>query len=111
VRAGSGGFHDLAVAPRRPGVGPLVDLRLVAPPLQRFVEIAGEIAGVARASAPQGLNVVQRVVGVLRSGKGLQLRDPDVHLLRRLGVRRVEEFECQAGDVSRRAGLRDPVGR
>jgi hypothetical protein len=90
-----------------------VDLRLVAPPLQRFVEIAGEIAGVARASAPQGLNVVQRVVGVLRAGKGLQLRDPDQMCISsgRLGVRRVEEFECEAGDVSRRAGLRDRVGR
>jgi hypothetical protein len=47
----------------------------------------------------------------LGAGQGLELRDPDVHLLRRLGVGGVEELELQAGELTLGAGLGDPVGR
>jgi hypothetical protein len=103
--------HDPVVAPHRPGVRTEVDLRFVAPPLERLVEVAGEVAGVAGAGAAKRLDVVQRVVGVLRACQRTELRDPDVHLLGRLGVGRVEELEAQPGDVADRAGFGDAVGR
>ena len=103
--------HDLRVAPDRPGVRAVVHLGLVAPPLERLVQVPGEVAGVAGAGAAQGLDVVQGVVGVLGTGQRLELRDPDVHLLRRLGVRCVEELELQAGELALGAGLGDGVGR
>ena len=102
---------DLVVAPHRPGVRAVVHLGLVAPAFERLVEVAGEVAGVAGPGAAQGLDVVQRVVGVLRAGQRLELRDPDVHLLRRLGVRGVEELELEAGELALGAGLGDAVGR
>jgi hypothetical protein len=46
----------------------------------------------------------------LGAGQGLELRDPDVHLLRRLGVGGVEELERQSAQVASLAGGRDPVG-
>ena len=90
---------DRGVVPHRPGVRAVVHLRLIAPAFQGLVEVAGEIAGIPGAGTTQGLDVVQRVVRVLRAGQRLQLRDPDVHLLRRFGIRRVEELEGQAGDA------------
>ena len=63
--------HDVLVAPHRPGVRPVVHLRLVAPAFEGLVEVAGEVAGVAGAGAAQRLDVVQAVVGVLRAGQRL----------------------------------------
>ena len=54
---------------------------------------------------------MERVVGVLGAGQRLQLGDPDVHLLGRLGVRGVEELKGQAGDLVRHPRLSDDVGR
>ncbi|WP_446226567.1 hypothetical protein ACTWPB_22870 [Nocardia sp. IBHARD005] len=65
----------------------------------------------AGAGAAQGLDVVQAVIGVLRTGQSLELRDPDVHLLGRLGVGGVEELEFDTGDFPTGTGLGDEVGR
>lgn len=53
---------------------------------------------------------MQAVVRVLRARQCLQFRDPDVHLLRRLSVRRIEELEFQPGQLPPGPGLGDRVG-
>jgi hypothetical protein len=49
--------HDLGVAPHRPGTRPVVHLRLIAPPLQGQIQVAGEVAGIAGPGAAQRLDV------------------------------------------------------
>ena len=93
---------DVLVAPYWPGVRSPVDLGLSAPANECLVDVAGEVAGVAGAGAADGLDVVHGVVGVLGTGDRLDLGDPDVELLGRLGVGRVEELERPA---SRACGL------
>jgi hypothetical protein len=64
-------------------------LGLVAPKLQRLVEVSGKVAGITGAGTAQCLDVVEGVVGVLRTSERLELRNPDMHFLGRLGVWRV----------------------
>ncbi len=103
--------RHLAVLPHRPGVRAVVHLHVVAPALQSLVEVAGEVAGVAGPRAAQRLDVVQRVVRVLRAGQRTELRDPDVHLLGRLRVGGVQELELEAAEIPLRTRLGDGVGR
>ncbi len=51
------------------------------------------------------------MIGILRTGQRGEFGDPDVHFLRGLGIRRVEELEFQTGYLTLRSGLRDAVGR
>lgn len=87
-----------------------VDLGLVTPANECLVDVAGEVAGIAGAGPAKGLDVVHGMVGVLGAGERLDLGDPDVELLGRLGVGGVEEFECPATERADFTGPGDAVG-
>ena len=105
--------HDVLVAPHRPGMRAIVHLGLVAPPFEGLVEVAGEVAGVAGAGAAQGLDVVQRVVGVLRAGQRLQLAGSRCASPRaprcpgRRGTRKSDRRWCASSGLGDRVGRRD----
>ena len=101
---------DVLVAPYRPGVRSPVDLGLIAPANECLVDVAGEVAGIAGTGSAKGLDVVHGVVGVLGAGERLDLGDPDVELLGRLGVGGVEELERPATELADFTGPGDAVG-
>ena len=87
---------DAGVAPARPAVGGEHHLGLLAEFPQRRVDVLRPVERVAHRRTAQRVDVVDGARHVLRSPECLELREPGIHLDRRLGVGRVLEHHLHA---------------
>ncbi len=104
-------LDDLRVAPARPVVHREHHLGLPAETMQRLVDVLAPAQRIAYLGAAQGVQVVQGADHVLGHQQGLLPRQPDVHLRRRLGARRVLEGERHAVQHQVLALAFDQAGR
>jgi hypothetical protein len=98
------------VAERGPVVAREHDLD-VREALDRVVDVAAPLEGVAHLGSAQGVQVVHRLVDDLGAAIRLLHRQVEGELRRRLGVRRVLEHERDAVDLERLRRSVDLVGR
>ena len=100
---------DLLVARDRPVMRRVEDFRLVAPHVERLIEIFDPFGDVAGLGAAQRVEIVQGVNGVLRGAEPSLGGIEEVHLARRLAARRQQKLEHHAIDLLSLAGICHPV--
>ncbi|MNI27713.1 hypothetical protein D3C73_814620 [compost metagenome] len=103
-------IDDVGVIPARPVVALELDLDLVAPGLDGFIQIGRPLQRIPYLGTAQGQDVVHGVGGVLRHPQRLVLREPGVHLGGCFGARGHLEDHLDAVDVELFTRLGDQLG-